>query len=51
MEELVDMIAGDSTPADISDKIKEVLFAKASERINLVRPEVSASMFNLEDEE
>jgi hypothetical protein len=51
MEELVDMIAGDSAPSDISDKIKEVLFAKASEKINSVRPDIAASMFDLEDEE
>jgi hypothetical protein len=51
MEELVDMIAGDSSPSDVSDKIKEILFSKASEKINSVRPEVTTSMFNLEDEE
>lgn len=50
MEELVDMIAGDSAPSDISDKIKEILFAKSSEKIDSVRPEISASMFDLEDE-
>ena len=50
MEELVDMIAGDSAPSDISDKIKELLFAKSSEKSNSVRPEISASMFDLEDE-
>jgi hypothetical protein len=50
MEELVDMIAGDSAPSDISDKIKEILFVKSSEKINSVRPEISASMFDLEDE-
>lgn len=51
MEELVDMIVGDSAPSEISDKIKEVLFSKTSERIDSVRPDVAASMFNLEDEE
>ena len=51
MEELVDMIAGESSPSDVSDKIKEILFSKASEKINSVRPEVTATMFNLEDEE
>lgn len=50
MEELVDMIAGDSAPSHISDKIKEILFAKSTERIDAVRPEISASMFDLEDE-
>ena len=50
MEELVDMIAGDSAPSDISDKIKEILFAKSSEKIDSVRPVISASMFDLEDE-
>jgi len=33
MEELIDLIATDSAPSEISNKIKDLLFAKASEKI------------------
>jgi hypothetical protein len=45
MEELVDLIASDASASDISDRIKEVLFSKAAERIELARPIVASSMF------
>lgn len=45
MEELIDLIATDGSPADVSDKIKELLYAKASERVDSARPVVSAMMF------
>ena len=31
--------------SDISDKIKDVLYAKAAQRIDAIRPTVGASMF------
>jgi hypothetical protein len=37
MEDIVDLIATDSAPSDISGRIKEVLFAKASERVDALR--------------
>lgn len=46
MEELMDMIIGDESPAEVSDRIKEILFAKSTERIDAVRPIVSADMFS-----
>lgn len=46
MEELVDLIASDASASDISDRIKEVLFSKAAERIELARPIVASSMFD-----
>lgn len=46
MEDIVDLIATDSSAANISDKIKEVLFGKASERIEGLRPEVAKVMFD-----
>ena len=46
MEELIDLIATDESPSQISDKIKDILFIKASERIDSVKPEVSSSLFN-----
>ena len=41
----MDMISGDQSPSEISDAIKNLLFAKSAERIDTVRPEVAASMF------
>tara|TARA_B100002019_G_C21161131_1_gene543373 strand:+ start:472 stop:693 length:222 start_codon:yes stop_codon:yes gene_type:complete len=45
MEDLVDLIATDASASDISDKIKERLYAKASEYVDAARPEVAASLF------
>ena len=49
MEEILDMISSDESPAQISDKIKDILFAKSAERIDAVRPSVANSLFG-EDE-
>ena len=52
MEEIIDLIATDSSPSVVSDKIKEILFAKAGERVVASRPYVAASMFgDSEDQE
>jgi hypothetical protein len=48
MDDLMDMIATDESPSQISDKIKELLFTKASEKIDGLRPEVANSMFSQE---
>tara|TARA_B100000085_G_C18098334_1_gene332069 strand:+ start:236 stop:457 length:222 start_codon:yes stop_codon:yes gene_type:complete len=45
MEDLVDLIATDASASDISDKIKERLYAKAAEYVDSARPEVAASLF------
>lgn len=41
----MDMIASDESASNISDKIKDLLFAKASEKIDEFRPAVAMSMF------
>ena len=46
MDELLDMIATDSSASDISDSIKDTLYAKAAERINTQRPDIAAKMFD-----
>ena len=46
MDELLDMIATDSSAADISDAIKDTLYAKAAERINSQRPDLAAQLFD-----
>ena len=51
MEDLVNLIATNQSASDISDKIKEILYAKATEKINEETPEVSASMFGQDEDE
>jgi hypothetical protein len=51
MEELIDLIATDSSPSDISGKIKDLLFAKTSERIEGAKPYIASSLFGEEDDE
>ena len=46
MDDLLDMITTDESPSQISDKIKEVLFAKSAERIDMIKPVVAGDMFN-----
>jgi len=50
MEEIVNLIGSDASASDISDKIKDVLYAKSAQRIDAVRPNVGASMFNDEQQ-
>lgn len=50
MDDLLDMIITDESPSQISDKIKELLFAKSAEKIDTFRPDVAANMFG-EDED
>mgnify|MGYP003337212403 CR=1 FL=1 len=47
----MDMMLADESPANITDKIKEILFAKSAEKIDAVRPEVAASLFGEVDTE
>lgn len=50
MEDVIDLIATDASPSEISDKIKDVLFNKAAGNIEDMRPAIANSMFNLDDE-
>ena len=45
MDNIIDLIAQDSKASDISDQIKDVLFTKASEKIEAIRPDIAGSMF------
>ena len=51
MDDLMDMIIGDESPANISDKIKDVLFGKASERVDALRSPVAGTVFGDDEEE
>ena len=46
MEEIVNLIGSDASASDISDKIKDALYAKASEKIDNMRADVGASVFS-----
>ena len=46
MEDIIDLIATDGKPSDISDAMKEILYTKSASRIDGVRPEVANTMFN-----
>lgn len=46
MDDVIDMMISNESPADISDKIKEILMQKSAENIESLRPIVAASMFN-----
>jgi len=47
----MDMITSDESPSHISDKIKDLLFAKASERVDSFKPQVADFLFSGETEE
>jgi len=51
MDELMDMIVTDESPSQISDKIKDLLFAKASERVDSFKPTAANSLFGSEESE
>ena len=46
MEELLDMITKDESPSQISDKIKDLLFAKSAERIDALKPSIGNGVFD-----
>ena len=46
MDNIIDLIATDSSASDISDSIKDALFSKSAEKIEGLRPEVANTMFN-----
>ena len=48
---LVDKISAGDSAAEISDYIKDTLFAKSSAKIENVRPEVAAQLFGDNEED
>jgi len=50
MDDVIDLIATGGSPNDISDKMKEILYAKAAERIDIARPYIANAMFGQEFE-
>ena len=50
MEELLDLMVTDESPSQISDRIKEILFAKSAQRLEASRPVVANSLFGDDSE-
>ena len=44
-DDLMDMMVADANASDISDKIKEILYTKSAEMIDVARPLVGAELF------
>jgi hypothetical protein len=44
-EDIINLIATNGSAADISDSIKNAIFAKAAEKIDAARPLVASGMF------
>jgi hypothetical protein len=49
--ELFDMVVSDAPSSEISDYIKSLLFAKASEKVDALKPEVAGSLFGADENE
>ena len=46
MDELMDLLVKDESPSAVSDAIKDQLFSRTAEKIQNVRPQVAASIFD-----
>jgi hypothetical protein len=51
MEELMDLMVTGESGSEVSDKIKELLYAKAAERVENLKPNASAGLFDNEEGE
>mgnify|MGYP003137302889 FL=1 len=45
MDDLVDLMIDNESPSDITDRIKELLYAKSSDGVEGLRPTVAAGLF------
>ena len=50
MDELMNLMIADESPSEISDSIKNQLFAKAGARVDAVKPSVANAMLGYEVE-
>ena len=45
MDNIIDLIATDAKPNEISDQIKDLLYAKSADKIEGIKPNVAAKIF------
>ena len=46
MPNILDLIASDQSSNDISDAIKDALYAKSAEKIDTLKPSISSNIFD-----
>ena len=51
MDELMDMMVDDASASQISDKLKDLLYAKSAERVEGSRPNAAAALFADQEED
>ena len=51
MDDLIDLMIDNESPSDISDRVKELLYAKSAEKVEAQRTNVSAGLFGEEEPE
>jgi hypothetical protein len=51
MEEIIDLIATNSSPSEISDAIKNSIYSKSAEKLESLRSVVASSLFNGEEQD
>tara|TARA_S200002703_G_scaffold102497_1_gene88785 strand:- start:232 stop:429 length:198 start_codon:yes stop_codon:yes gene_type:complete len=49
MEELMDLMVTGESPLEVSDKMKEILYAKSAERVDALKPVAASSLFGAEE--
>ena len=49
MEELMDLLVKDESPTQISDAIKDMLYARTAEKVQTATPGIMNSVFDGED--
>ena len=49
--ELTDMLTGGTSNTEVADKIKELLYAKAAEKVDAFRPQVADTLFGEPEQE
>ena len=45
MDNIIDLIATDAKPSEISDQIKDLLYTKSAEKIDAIKPNVASTIF------
>ena len=50
-DELMDMMVADSSASQVSDRMKDILFAKSAERVDAYRQDVANSLFGNQEPE
>jgi len=45
------LVGGEASPSEVSDKIKKILYAKSSAKIDAIRPDIGNSLFGEEEPE